>query len=91
MRKDSSTQNRPASEANSWPSRPRCRAFASVLQPRGALGQQPGGIDLGGHVGELELDRLCSAIGLPNARRSWEYFKASSSARWAIPTPGRRR
>ena len=29
----------------------------------------------------------CSAIGLPKVRRSCEYFSASSSARWASPTP----
>src|SRR3954452_6062842 len=34
------------------------RALAGVLHPRGADRQQAGGVDLGGHVGELELDRL---------------------------------
>src|SRR3954467_13148031 len=29
----------------------------------------------------------CWAIGLPNVLRSREYFSASSSARWALPTP----
>src|SRR5918997_1253830 len=33
-------------------------ALAGVLQPRGLAGQQAGGLDLGRHVGELELDRL---------------------------------
>ena len=34
------------------------RARAGVLEPRGADRQQAGGVDLGRHVGELELDRL---------------------------------
>src|ERR1019366_1595235 len=34
------------------------RANACVLQARRAQSEQPGGVDLGGHVGELELDRL---------------------------------
>src|SRR3954447_25069479 len=34
------------------------RALARVLEPRRAQREQPGGVDLRGHVGELELDRL---------------------------------
>src|SRR4051794_5445641 len=34
------------------------RALAGVLHPRGLEREQAGGLDLGGHVGELELDRL---------------------------------
>jgi hypothetical protein len=33
-------------------------ALAGVLHARGLQRQQPRGLDLGGHVGELELDRL---------------------------------
>src|SRR5215204_7771608 len=34
------------------------RALARVLHASGLERQQPGGLDLGAHVGELELDRL---------------------------------
>src|SRR5436190_15000755 len=33
-------------------------ALAGVLHPRRLAGDEPGGLDLGRHVGELELDRL---------------------------------
>src|SRR6476469_7729927 len=33
-------------------------ALAGVLQARGLAGEEAGGLHLGGHVGELELDRL---------------------------------
>src|SRR5919206_37357 len=33
-------------------------ALAGVLEPRGAQREQPGGLDLSRHVGQLELDRL---------------------------------
>src|SRR4051794_35218137 len=34
------------------------RARAGVLHPRGLAGYEAGGLDLGRHIGELELDRL---------------------------------
>ena len=41
------------------PSPPPCRSGApAVLEPRRAQREQPRGVDLGRHVGELELDRL---------------------------------
>src|SRR6476620_4929238 len=33
-------------------------ALAGVLHPRRLAGEEAGGLDLGGHVGELEMDRL---------------------------------
>ncbi len=59
MRKHSSTHSLPVSEAKQL-RHPGLEvgALAGVLHPRRLAGQQAGRLDLGRHVGELELDRL---------------------------------
>jgi hypothetical protein len=62
-------------------------APACVVGLRPASTQQARRLDAGRHVGELELDRLVLAIGLPKVLRTCAYATDSMSAARATPTP----
>src|SRR6201993_543804 len=88
MRRHSSAQKRPASEANSlaipasmserWPASFRLAALRVSRRAASTWVAMSA---------SLNWIAWCSAIGLPKVRRSWAYLSASSRARWARPTP----
>src|SRR3712207_7616720 len=55
-------------------------ALAGVLQAGGLQRQKPGGLDLGGHVRELELDRLM----LRDLARSEEHTSELQSRQYIV-------
>src|SRR6476469_5347553 len=81
MRKDSSTQKRPASEANSFaiPASRSERSPASFRRAARRVSSRAASTWVAMSA-SLNWIAWCSEIGLPKVLRSWEYFSASSRA-----------